>query len=691
MLAACGHYFSSYATNPCRYVVRRSRHHLRLSVVRRFPEMRKLLLACFVGSLSVSASFAQLATFLDPGAGANSRNWRASYTAAYYEPGNPGYGVNPYSGYTGELIKVQDGVTVSLWSSYGAANVKIGNVNASGSFSVPAGQTYVFRVYVRPLDGIWSYSDTAITGVTAPPAGSEVKIRVAYRNTSDYAKELMLMRNGVAVGQPFIVAAGQSFIQTLEHLEPGEYSIVEQVRGFVKASDEAGGTWSVSQNAVTVVRTTPVPAEAVTPQSGGSGPMVNIVPADAPNIPTSAATGGGVWRVAGGNVTTDGLTNSVFREGVDKITANQAKQLAAAAATEAREAANQAESDANKAAWAAVTAESAKSKAVSERDTAYTALGGAIGGPTIEKAAPSHGSGDWVLPILGQDYDLYPGNLPIIGPLAPTIRLLLLGFTLVGYWIWLSNAIRGHMATITLAPQARGNTFAGTGGQVTAGFAAACVTFLTMAAPAAMIAMQDPSLGWNSGAMNLLAPLSATSAGNVGRMAMDLLDLFVPVNTILACASSVLFFTIGGTALTSAVGIGIRWVVPAVALMAALSNGSSEARADITYTNASSSVVATAKAQREIPAHGTFTENNPSPGLDAFLLPEPGGVFREIPFEVLDDGFVYLHPDYSVSVHHPGAVWWFYFAKGFAFGLVAQLVGLSVRLLGRVAGGSETL
>jgi len=177
------------------------------------------------------------------------------------------------------------------------------------------------QIYVAKLP----YSvtcDGRTFGTMAGTEGNELrKVTVSLRNSKDYPVTYKVMQGDEVLGQ-VTLGPGEALIQQFETSSPDDIVVIALVDGIVRD----GASWVVQDGAVTseIVAT-------ATPTTSG-----NTVTVDEPSTPTSMSGTSDadkpVWSDTG--TATDGLSNAVYREGVDKLAAQQASAAAAELAAE---------------------------------------------------------------------------------------------------------------------------------------------------------------------------------------------------------------------------------------------------------------------------------------------------------------------------------------------------------------------
>jgi len=505
------------------------------------------LVVLVVGAATARAQYTTNLTVASVTAGGTTYNWTAVHVAVWWTPGNPGYGLNPYSGLTGEYIA--PGVSpVILWSNIGAVSDKLGDFSQSGTLFVPAGVTYVFRKYYREYPGAsWYYIDVNAGGGAG--AGGK-KISVSYFNDKPYSVRIKLVKDGSQVMGTYTVGANTLFGQTLENLPDGSYELLVEGEGF----GFTDGQWIVAPGAIHVASTTTVPSEKVLPPGTAVTPANTVVVPTATNLPanlpTGQAGGGTVWTATGPSAATDLLTNKVYREGIDKVTARLDAADRVAKRVESLEKASptQAAQDAAGVAAKAST-ESAFGSVVAPTGKGYSLS--PSGAPSLSVSMPAK--------FGGATFDLNPFQSDRFQAVCAWFRAacewlaiaLLAGFVFKEWAQW----VRG----LAGAQQAKGNTIAaGTGAQATALVAAGLMT-------AAVIAGITAILAWSFDSINFAALVASATVNPVATMptgALWMLDQVLPISVLITCLVARSTFNLYASAVFAGTAALVRFIVP---------------------------------------------------------------------------------------------------------------------------------
>ena len=223
-----------------------------------------------------------------------------------------------------QVFTASGGHTSYVWSLSGGGALAYDG--ASATVQATNGGTYTLTVYAPAGTG-WLRSNDATATITSTPSN---RVRVSLKaNTGSWPIEYIVMQQGEAVAT-YTQAPGASariISQVVATTDP-----VTVLSRQIGISQEETGTWSVNPEGAGPTTTSP----AITPIASDEPPAVDLPAPAAPAAP--APTQGAqnfkpVWSSVTPNTNpanqTDLLTNSTFREGVDK----QVENLAALKAT----------------------------------------------------------------------------------------------------------------------------------------------------------------------------------------------------------------------------------------------------------------------------------------------------------------------------------------------------------------------
>lgn len=332
-----------------------------------------------------------------------------------------------------------------------------------------------------------------------------------------------------------------------------------------------GSTYSEADLAA--MSTTPAKSLAPIPGSSPLAPSpptsANTIDIKAPtNLPSAPPTSGGpVWNNTSNTTTTTGLDKDTYREGINKLLAKQDAQIAQAKVAEDREVARQS-------IWEKIGAAYDKASALIAQEEANL-TGGVLGTKQGEhksavesaisgaRATPSFGKGglsdqtatggDWEITWPGvATFNLDPMSQGSIGSTMVNMlkaAIAWMAVALFEWWLW--TEFRGMFFLGATLPQARGNTVAGSGGQLTALAMAAIIVGVLVSAPGIFWALADSGITYN---LNT-SPIDAINAPTGAKY---LFTLFVPTGTIATILAQMLIVRKGSIVLVGGAAAVIR-------------------------------------------------------------------------------------------------------------------------------------
>lgn len=546
----------------------------------------------------------------------------------------------------------------------------------TGNFEY-ANRKFAWRVYTQnTVNGVQTITYTSGSAEYSGTPPENKKLRLKYDNTAGVATmQVLVMKDGVQYGSTYEVAPGTLWSTTLENVPDGTYSLLVKVKDWVQSE---AGTWTQSVGGAQLVSTTSVPSTSINTAPTDAQIVQPPTPAP-PSVPSSVSpTAGSVWRTSAGNVTTDGLTNTVFREGIDKITERQDKQVAYQKKLDDKQTADKAALDAN-------TESVIQNAAIAAGNATKTSIMGTFGNTSVTSGV-SGSTSNMSIAIAGTGVtaDLAPWSDSTMHSIAQLIKGVIAAFIFFWYCKWQAERFKEYMATLSIAPQARGNTVAGTGGQITALLASVVITFILVTAPVAFVALSDVGMGWGT-SLNLFGGIAANATGKIG---MDILLEFFPLDTAVTAMTGQLTTLIAGTAICTGFAAAIRYVIPVLAVLCALATPN-EANADVSVKNQSAETVSVFNGATTTNVTAGTTASVPYIGASLFTF--SGASIEDTRREVLDNAIVDYHGDFSIAVTFPASVWWVYITKGFVAGCLFELAGMAIRFLGRATASVETV
>lgn len=509
------------------------------------------------------------------------------------------------------------------------------------------------------------------------------KTTFKYFNDKPYPVTLNFMKDGTSIGTRTI-DANTTFSYTFTDLAEnvGTYQVLVQKSGLSYTGD---GSWvAAADSVVHTAQTSVVPNTNVIPSTTTTTTANTTTIPTTTNLPSSlptASTSSSVWRTptVTGNNTTDALTNATFREGIDKVTDRQDKQIARDKEVKDAEAAAKSDFEAKSASSTLQTVVDAKLALVKDAVSANIS-GGGVSTPTVPASSSALS-----FTIAGEPVNLLPTGVILTGF---TIMKLLIQTILIFGWIYyMQKEMRDVLKTVGVAPQSRGNTLAGSGGQITAAIAASLFTLLLLGVPVAMAALADNGIGWKQ-TVDFFSAF--TEGGATGEGALVLMSQAFPILTFAAIMNNIIIFKVGGTIIMSGAVAAARWIVPALAVGLYLVSAD-QADAAVTWRNQSDQAISV----ETLSGVSVFTSLSASSVVtagavrgSAYRVTRDGdGVTRVV--EVLDEGEVCVMPDGSLSVVHSTACWGVYLGLGFVTGCLWEIGGWVFRRFASIGGSLE--
>lgn len=453
----------------------------------------------------------------------------------------------------------------------------------------------------------------------------------------------------------------------------GEWAVVNPgttVSGGVVTVPAAGKETVITATTATPTAGDVVPA-GTTVTAGNSVAVPNPTQVPTTSVSTTPGTGGTVWlnSPSGG-----GVTDAVFKEGIDKMVTQQvATNTHLAILTE------------GKADWQSNgTSDFQGGRSTGKQNEAKTAVNAQIAGGGVS-AGPStaNDAGIWDITIGGVAVNIFPTGVVKTG--LNIARLIIQVVFIYAWLVWTQGEIRQALVAAGHAPQARGNTFAGSGGQLTAGVAAGLLTTIILGIPVAMAALTDNGIGWKQ-TVDFFS--WASSGGSVGAGAFQIFFEAFPVLTFTAIVNNIILWKVGGTVIIAGAMVAAKWIVPVFAAFLALQ--ASDVEAAIVWRNQSAQDVYVS----QVSGAGNFTvtanstaSQEPLGGSAYRVTGVTDGVTRVM--EAVDLAEVCISPDNAVVVVHPTTAWMTYLWRGFVLGCLWNLGGLTVRWLTKLGGGES--
>jgi hypothetical protein len=178
----------------------------------------------------------------------------------------------------------------------------------------------------------------------------------------------------------------------------------------------------------------------------------------------------------------------------------------------------------------------------------------AMPSPELSSAKPN-----FSLSFFGATVDLDPFRNDRFGVLAGWLRSLFQWGIVVAFGLYAIERAREGLGTMLAAQQAKGNTFGGTGGQITALVAAFAMTAAVLTGIIALAAWKDTSLGGLS--VSSAIGMNPLGSGTMGT-AVWMIDQIFPITTALVAAVARIIWSMSVGAATLVVATIIRFIVP---------------------------------------------------------------------------------------------------------------------------------
>lgn len=471
------------------------------------------------------------------------------------------------------------------------------NPNESGSYSGTVGaggdsQWWWFTMNVNYWDNGTNKSDTVnfwfrsqLGGGTVPSLEATRFQHLRFNNPSAVPVKYAIVKNGTEEVQVVTVPP-----KTMDHVVTVEASIGDVIQPIGSLEDYvySDGTWIGIPEAVTAFTPENASGQAyeeawwalaaanptlTMPPASTSGGIAtppaptssNSIPVNTPSyFPASVplAGGGTPWTGTAGTADTDRLDKSTYRQGVDKLEANL--KTLTAEAKKGNEHLDTLSKRGKKQEERETEAETAKgqiaSKAASAKAEVENAITGARATPGIGASAHSDAAGSassmWIVNWPGvATINLDPMSNPATAGMALFVKATLAWLSVLAFEWWLWSEFRGVFFTAATLPQARGNTVAGTGGQITGLLAAALIVAVMVSIPGVFWAAADSGL-----TVNLNQDiLTATNASDGTKY---ILSILIPTGTLATIVAQMFLVRKFGIVMVGGAAALIRFFVP---------------------------------------------------------------------------------------------------------------------------------
>jgi len=342
--------------------------------------------------------------------------------------------------------------------------------------------------------------------------------------------------------------------------------------------DTAGGNWVTTSTPGTETNFTLIDGAApgataeanittpkfhTTPTNATADQKIAVpTPAPVPPVAVDTATkGGAVWRSIPSG---DGLTDTRFMEGIDKVVSGQAEQTGhlstlATGLTEAKTAGTGA--NGNIPGGIGGTGTGQGNAAVGNVKAAYNIGGnGTLGNVTSIGSGSSTG---FQFAIFSFNFDFDPGSNSTLVKVMAWIKALLAWGITIWYSLWVFNHFR-ELTSVGAVPQIRGHDIAmGAGGQATALGNAVVWTTIMLALPVAFTAaMSTAGLPMASIVSVLTSPMpQVADIGAPAGIALKLVDYMLPYSTLVTALVARPIISAFSIPIYMSVQTAIRWLI----------------------------------------------------------------------------------------------------------------------------------
>lgn len=414
----------------------------------------------------------------------------------------------------------------------------------TSSAVIPPGEVWMVSWFFSTGSG----AANQVSGYSGPYSREGVnKVTVSLRNDRDVAVTYKLLQGSTVLGE-VTLQPGQALIQQYSTNSTETVSVAELIPGI----QQDGDAWRIVPGATTT-RTVATVTPAPIPDPQNPPAPTPVTPAkDVPtNVsPNKSPTDKPIWTTTTANTNpaaqTDLLTNSTFREGIDKL--YQLKK----SETERQEAALKANPAAGAASAAGSSAGSqAASLYSSSSVSSPPSLSGPTGVPSLTVTFPAS--------FGGKTFDFNPFTNDRFATICAWFRTATawLAVVMLGVWVW--TQVGEWTRSLAQVRQAQGNAVVGgTGAQATALIAAGAITVAVVACVTAL-------LSWSFGEVGIAVIRSMTTTNPLATIpagAYWMLDQVLPVSTLITCMLARVTFNMYAAPLFATCSAVVRFIVP---------------------------------------------------------------------------------------------------------------------------------
>ena len=464
------------------------------------------------------------------------------------------------AGYMATLHNTNGGDAIGFLSNRvctASQDLTVADSDAVGS--VPSGKWVRIYVFTETNSGDWTaYEQKWMQAGVVDQYKANITVP---GNDTDRSIRYDVVQNGNVVWSLTQAPGAGPVIQSVTLPTGDPYYVYGYGIGFTTTG--SGGNTSYTDTGVPTDSAKMYDSGAKTPSLGDSGgDNFNIPRIDMPNT-SAIRPPGTIWdKSTDGNngspdpsvVQKDLLTNATFRQGVDKI----ADKVDALRADEKkrdddRKAAEKSVKDAipPTSEMQGKASQAAQEIASKFPDVAQPAA------VTVAKEAPTF-TVQFPQKFGGGVFDLDPFRDDRCGPVVDWFRVAVKWLTVVLFGYWASKQVSEWSRGISTVQQAKGNTFAGSGAQITALIAAGLMT-------AAVVTFVVALLGWLGGDFAITHAVAIVVENPLdtmpGKVAW-ILDRIFPVATILGALGARLTWNLYAAKIYAVLVATVRFIVP---------------------------------------------------------------------------------------------------------------------------------
>jgi len=455
--------------------------------------------------------------------------------------------------------------------------------NGSGSTTIAPGQWVLIAArnvtgdagplwyVVNPDEKRWFRAVDPATG----NATKEKSQLIKFENTTDHKLMYTVKDQDGNIIAQFYVNPGETLYRQFQRdsNDDGTWTLTPSIVGATAGGD---GRISYTGNPSDIVNFDAQNFLTTSDFTSGSNPGISGTSVTSPTItnntsalpPVSQGTSGPpeinqyrgtvVYSGASGAAATDALKTADYKEGTDQIVGELKLINQKLKKVDDRDAQAQKDADA--------AASTGQSRLTTKQNDAKSAFTSAVPDQTSITGGTSPGSGSFFSlqvpkePGVKASVNADPTANPKLAVVAAWIK----GFLafLVSGWLtwWAYGELREHLFFSSLLQPAKGNTVAGSGGQITSAIVAAWLTLVLVALPTAIVATWTgaPIM---SAVYGTSREIFADAPSGIGSAGVYLIYSVVPVATIATALTSMFVIRKAGMVIYFGVAAACRWAI----------------------------------------------------------------------------------------------------------------------------------